>query len=189
MAILMIALPLILFALIFRCANKEKKLVGFYQQINVCGRWYAFFTGDFLLAGGGALVVAPVMAVMTLLGTFKNADESFDPWETIVILLICGAILLPIGILLFNRAKKKCPAELRKRFFWDIVIMMLGTSCRVAFFFVAFIYKAMWEASKPVYYEVDGKIVHKYPGDDTVYDESGFKYGTITNDGKAVIKS
>lgn len=184
MEILLIILAIAAFVLMFMCMGREKKLAGFYSEINVCGRWYAFFTGDCLLAGGGALVAAPIMAILNLVGVIKNPD-----WDMVITLLTCGAVLLPIGILLFNRAKKKCPAELKGRFFWDIVIMMLGTSCRLGFFFVAFIYKAMWEASKPVYYEVDGKIVHKYPGDDTVYDESGFKYGTITDDGNAVIKS
>ena len=176
-AIIMLAASITFFVLMFACIRKEKILVGFYSQLGVCRRWYAFITGDFLLAGIGAPVVCIVLLVLKLAG--KMDDFA---WADLLGTFIAGLLAFPIGLLLLRRAKKKCPKELHGRLVKDMIIMMLGTTFRLGLFFMAFMLHSWWKANQPTAYEVDGRIYYAYPGSDDLYDSSGFRKGELTSD-------
>ena len=176
-AIIMLAASIAFFVLVFACIRKEKSLVGFYKQLGVCGRWYAFITGDFLLAGIGAPIACVVMAVLKLAGKMDDM-----PWASLLGVLISGLMALPIGLLLVRLAKKRCPKALHGRLVKDMIIIMVGTCFRLGLFFMAFLVHAWWKANQPTAYEVNGKIYYAYPGSDDLYDASGFRMGKLTSD-------
>ncbi len=170
---------IVMFVLMFICMGKEKKLSGFYKEIGVCGRWYAFFTGDFLFAGVASVVLTVVGIVQAIM---QKA-----PFAAVLTYLPVAAICLLIGIFMYKRAYNKCPDDMKKRFFWDIIVIMLGVSIRVSFFFVMFIIPG-WLASPPseTYTTDDGRTVYAHPGSDILYDENGIQIGRKTGNGTAV---
>lgn len=173
-AIIMLVVAIAFFVMVFACIRKEKNLVGFYSQLGVCGRWYAFITGDFLLVGVGAPVACIVVSVMKLLGMMEDFL-----WVNLLSFLGAALVALPIGLLMLHRAQKKCPEALRGRLVKDMIIIMVGTSFRLGLFFMAFLIHAWWKANQPVAYEVDGKVYYAYPGSEELYDEYGIHRGKM----------
>ena len=176
-AILMLAASIAFFVLMAAIMRKEKSLVGFYKQLGVCGRVYAFITGDILLAGIGTPIVCVVIAVLKLMGKMEDTA-----WISLLGILITGLLALPIGLLLVRLVKKRCPQELHGRLVKDMIIMMLGTTFRLGLFFMAFMLHSWWKANQPTAYEVDGRVYYAYPGSDALYDSSGFRKGELTPD-------
>ena len=175
-----------LFVAMFLCIRKEKRLSGFYSQIGVCGRWYAFFTADLLVMGALCAVAAPVLLVLNLTGALGEFGQ--DIAGVLPMLAAAALLFLPAGILLYRRAQKKCPQALRKRLLWDMIVIMIGASFRLSLFFMMFLFAMWWESVKPTAYEVDGQVYYAYPGSDDLYDAAGNKRGLLNSSHtKAVI--
>ena len=99
-----------------------------------------------------------------------------------------GALIyLPIGLLMYRHAFKKCPDGLKKGFLKDILIMFFGTNCRIAFFFLAFIGFLQWWTVRPIAYTVNGKTCYTYGNSDELYDEHGNRVGTKSGLNEAVM--
>lgn len=177
MGVLMLVVTVAFFVLVFWCVRKEKSLSGFYSQIKVCGRWYAFLTADVLLAGVGSLVAVPVLAVMNFMAPAEEAS-----WTEVLSFAFYAVVLIPIGLLLYNRARKKCPEQLKGRLLWDMVIIMVGTSFRLSLFFLMFLFRMWWELNAPDAYEVNGRTVYAFPGSGDLYDGAGNRVGRLNDD-------
>lgn len=180
--VVMMAAIIVFFVLMLLCIRKEKKLIGFYSAIGVCGRWYAFFTGDFLLLGVGAPVVGVVAIIAKLMGGLKDA-----PLGAVLAIALSAVIFLPLGLLMLRNAQKKCPESLRKRLPIDMVIILLGTSFRLGMFFVAFIFHMWFKAHEPRYYEINGKTYYAYPGSDKLYAPGGHEAGMLVDNDHAIM--
>ena len=157
----------------FICYNKAKELGGYYKAIGVGGPIYAYFTVVCSLGGAFMIVFGPVSGFLT------------TDWTDAVGKLIAGLILFLVGFFMFKRAYKKCPADLRRRFLLNLVIMMLGVGIRISLFFAYWIFKINYELNKPDYY-VDqyGNRYEAHPFTNELFDpETGFKIGVLNGDG------
>lgn len=176
---LLIIGAIVMFVLMFVCMGKEKKLSGFYSEIGVCGRWYAFFTVYSLFAGVVSTVGAVVGIVMGVMGKVL--------WSDVLIALGIAVICLLVGVFMYKRAYNKCPEGLKKRFWFDIIVMMLGATLRISFFFVVLMFKTWFVTNPPVTYTTDdGRTLYGYPFSNDVYDTFGNRVGYKTGDGKVV---
>ena len=182
-AIVLLVASVLFLGLVALCIRKEKDLVGFYSQIGVCGRWYAFITGDLLLVGIGAPIAGVVAGILKLRGVMEDM-----PIETLLAFPLAAVIALPLGLLLLRRAQKKCPEALRKHLVIDMVIMMVGTSFRLGLFFMAFIAHMWWKSNQPRYYEINGKTYYAYPGTERLYDDNGNEAGKLVDSDHAIMK-
>ena len=181
MAVMTVAI-VAFFVMMLLCIKKEKKLIGFYSAIGVCGRWYASITADFLLLGIGAPVVSAVAIMAKLFGGLKDV-----PLGAMLAIALSAVIFLPLGLLMLRNAQKKCPESLRKRLPLDMVIILLGTSFRLGLFFLAFIFHMWFKAHEPRYYEVNGKTYYAYPGSDKLYAPGGFEAGRLVDNDHAIM--
>lgn len=178
--VLILVGAILLFVLIFWLMRKEKDLSGFYSEIQVCGRWSAYWTMDFLIVGVACVLALPVLLVLLLMGKLNGIEGG--PGIPFVFVAICAALGLGVGVPLFRRAYNKCPEPLRKRLALDMFIIMLGAGFRLAFCFLNFIIGTWMELNKPTAYEVGGKTVYAYPGSNELYDEYGNHVGTANSD-------
>jgi hypothetical protein len=185
-SIILIVVIILLFALMVYGIRKEKSLSGFYKSINVCGRWYSWFTMDFILAGVGSLIALPVLIVLNVLGKLdKLSAEMGGSFSSIIItFVLAAAIFIPVGFLMFRHAYKKCPEELQKRLFIDMLAIFFGATLRLSLIFLMFIIKGWWVINAPVKYTVNGHTVYAFPGSDDLYDEDGKHVGKINPGGK-----
>ncbi len=194
MAILGIILALGFFVLLFVSWKNGAKYSGFYHEIGVCGRWYATLSMNALLGGVIFAVVAVVMAVMSMTGMLDTLPEDMSlgqasPIGSALVMLLTAAIAVAIGLLMYLRVYKKCPEDLKSKFFWHMVMMMLDGNIRLAFFFLVFFGVAMYELHRPRAYEVDGKIVYAIPGEGKLYDTQGNHVGYVNDERtKAIMK-
>lgn len=173
--VILVAATILLFALMVYGMRKEKSLSGFYKSINVCGRWYSWFTMDLILVGVGSLIALPVLIVLNVLGKLdKVSAEMGGSFSSIIITFALAAVIfIPAGFLMFKHAYKKCPEELQKRLFRDMVVIFFGVTFRLDLFILMFIIKGWWGMNAPVEYTVDGRTVYAFPGSDDLYDDDG----------------
>lgn len=83
----------------------------------MCGRWYAFIMVDFLLAGAGSVVMLPISLVLMLMGKLDAIAEQMGGMGMVfAVFALCALICLPIGLLMYRHALKKCPDNLKKAF-------------------------------------------------------------------------
>lgn len=193
MGILLIILGVLPLVAAYFSMKQEKKLSGFYKQTGVCGRWYAFFTADFLVGGALAVLAAVAVVVIGILdaagATQLIPAEMGSPFGYGLGLAVCGGVMAALGILMYQRAAKKCPEKLRRRLLWDMIVMMVGVSFRIGLFFMMFLIATWWAFSKPEEYEMeDGRIVYIFPGSNDVYDGGGNLVGTADPNREKVTK-
>lgn len=161
------------------CLKKDRNLVGFYKQINVCGRFYAFITADCLQVGTICLIGTPVVFVLNLLGMFDENSKN-SGWTICLTIFIASAIMLPLGIFLYRRAAKKCDPGLKRTLLKDMFIIMWATAIRIYLIIFIIIIHTWLVANAPLYYILpDGKKVFVYPGSDRLYDYNGYFVTTI----------
>ena len=171
MTYILMALLAVLLIFMFICMAKEKAIIGFYKAEGLFGRAYAYFFSDFLLVG-------IALIIMSIIGVNMIMDGALG----VIIGILLGLVMIGISVLMFIRVSKKCPGELKKRLFWDMLVAGLGFSTRIALIFIIIFNHAWLEANKPTAYEVDGRIVYAYPGSNELYDSSGHKVGIANND-------
>lgn len=159
--------------------NKEPKLSGFYSQLQVCGRWGAFFA-IYLMMTTVVAVLSPLILLFT--GELEGASAATVA-GTVIGIVIAGVACGALGFFLYRRIQKKCPENLRKRFLWDMIVIFFGTMFRIGFFLLAFLIKTWWLYTAPTVYEVNGKTVYRYPGSEELYDEYGLHVGKLDNSG------
>ena len=176
------------------CAKKEKELSGFYKAINVCGRVWAFLTGNFLVTGVGSAIAVPILVVLMISGKEEQVaalmgmeGSAGEPFMVMLTFVICAVICLALGLLMYKSALKKCPDQLKKGFLKDIMIIYFGLIFRLSFFFMIFIYGMMWWQSRKTEYTVNGKKAYTYGNDDTLYDEYGNVVGRKSGSDQAVM--
>lgn len=168
MVILAIVGALIMFGLMFWAMNREPNLSGFYSQLKLCGRWGAFFA-----------IYLMMVAIVAVVFLFTDAAKEVG----VITLIGIGAVCFLLGFFLYRSIYKKCPENLRKRLLWDMIVMCFGTLFRLSFFVMAFLFKIWWLYTAPTVYEVNGKIVYRYPGSYELYDQFGFHVGKLDNSG------
>lgn len=182
--ILLILVIILLFVLMIIAVKKEKSLTGFYKSINVCGRWYSFFTINFILSGILAFIALPIFLVLNSTGKLKEMPGLMEGDITLLLITfgLAAVICIPIGFFMFKRAYNRCPIELRKRLFKDMFFIFLGANFRLGFFFLMFLIKTWWVFNKPTEYTVDGQTVYAYPGSNDLYDANGRCVGVANSD-------
>jgi hypothetical protein len=101
---ILVAATILLFALMVYGIRKEKSLSGFYKSINVCGRWYSWFTMDLILVGVGSLIALPVLIVLNVLGKLdKMSAEMGGSFSSIIITFALAAVIfIPAGFVYFD---------------------------------------------------------------------------------------
>lgn len=180
MAVVIIVVGIVFIGVAILCAKKEKELSGFYKAINVCGRVWAFLTGNFLLTGVGCVIAVPILLVLMITGKGEQVaalmgteGTSGGAFMVVLTFIICAVICLAFGLFMYKRALKKCPDQLKKGFLKDIMIIYFGLIFRLSFFFMVFVYGMMWWQSRRTEYTINGKKAYTYGNDDTLYDEYG----------------
>lgn len=165
------------------CLKRDRDLVGFYKQINVCGRFYAFITADCLQVGAICLIGTPVVFILTLLGVFDQNSKT-SGWTVCLTYAVAAAIMLSLGIFLYRRAAKKCDPGLQRTLLKDMFIIMWATVIRIDLI-IFIIFAHTWlVANAPLYYLLpDGREVFVYPRSNRVYDYNGSLVAIIDNDG------
>ena len=151
--------------------RKEKELIGIYKATKTFGRFYAFLAVDLLVGG----ICAPIASIVIMLTSEENGAMSVPAMLGIVAI---GVVLAALGVLMYKRAYKKCPDDLKSRCYKDLTIIGFGVIIRFSLFFMMFVIKTWWEFNKPrEYILTDGTKVYVY-NDGTVYSMSGRK-GTL----------
>ncbi len=177
MEILLIIPMLALLVFIIYSAVKVKKIAGFYKEMQMFGRVYAFFT--FLFLADSVFI-----AISSIIMFALNQIEILHLLLLLVIAVGCGVA----GVFMYMRVYKKCPDELKKRLLLDIIIIGLGSVTRVYLFVFAIFIHTWYELNKPVQYTLyNGDVVYKYPDSNDVYDRHGYKVGRLSDDGGKVI--
>ena len=169
--------------LLVYCMRRDRNLVGFYKQINVCGRFYAFITADCLQVGAVCLIGTPVVFILTLLGVFDQNGSS-SGWTICLTGAVTAAVMLTLGIFLYRRAAKKCDAVLKRALLKDMFIITWATAFRIQLW-IAIIFIHTWFLSNCRYYCIlsDGTAVYIYPGSNMLFNSSGCWIATVDNYG------
>lgn len=165
-------LSIVLLILMIICAFRESKLTGLYRGLGIFGRIKAY-----LVADGAVGLIASVVYLVLLRS-----------------IIVVPMILISLVLLLvpYRLSLKKCPKEISpSALLRDMIIVGLGVGCKLAFFFLAF----LWKVDNSLYdnytnkYGYGRKIV-TYTGeglyigaDHRVYDESGREVGVAHRDG------
>ena len=141
------------------CAFRESKVVGAYKFLGVFGRLKAYLAID-LTFGGIACMVMGFVAL------FKGAKEeiAFIPAG-----LVCGLI----GLLIIRSVMRKCPDFLKGRCIWDMIVVTLGVSLKIAVFFIGAVWA--WQSPKAVEVEGGGQVYLFHDG--TAFDPESGRYG------------
>lgn len=172
MQFLLLALLFGFLIFMFISMKKEKAIIGFYKAQGLFGRAYAYFFLDFL-GVGIMLIVTSIIDVDAIISEMGVIGLS--------VRILFGLALIGISGLMFIRVYKKCPGELKKRLFIDLLMAGIGFSTRVALFFLIIFNHVWFELNRPTAYEVNGRTVYAYPGSNDLYDSSGFRVG-VAND-------
>ena len=173
MLYLLLALYVVLFVFMIISMKKEKAIIGFYKAQGLFGRAYAYFFCDFLAVG-----------ICVIVASIISSDMIISEIGVIGLLagIIFGLALIGVSVLMYIRVYKKCPGELRKRLFMDLLMAAVGFSTRVALFVLVIFIHTWFELNKPTEYVVNGRTVYAYPGSKDLYDSSGFKVGEANDD-------
>lgn len=171
MVYLSLALSVVLLVFMFICMRKEKDIIGFYKAEGLFGRAYAYFFCDFLLAG-------LALIIMSIIGVNKIVPGVLG----LILGILLGLVTIGISVLMFIRVYKKCPGELKKRLFLDMLVAGLGFSTRIGLFILVIFNHAWFELNKPTAYEVNGRTVYAFPGSKDLYDSSGYRVGKANDD-------
>ena len=165
--------------------KKEVRLASFYNGIKVAGRWKAFFASYLLLVGVASLVVFIVMLIMGLAASGGETAEGTSTLESSFVFAFLAVGASIPGFLIHMKMYKKCPVELRKRYFGDMFIIFFGNLFKISIIAVSIFIRVFWRMSTAIEYRLsDGQIVYVYPKTSEVYDNTGKKIGKAFNVGK-----
>ena len=161
----MFILALIPLVLIVICFKRETKVTSVYKYFGVYGRFSAYITATFLLAGITSAVGALIAAFTMEEGSIAAALGS----------IVGGLLLFAVGLLLYKRIANRCPAPLKKKLFISILITAFGVAAKICLFFFGFV----WNFIEPKDYTgPNGEELTVFNGE--VYDKLGNHVGSIS---------
>lgn len=140
------------------CAFRESRIVGSYKYLGIFGRVKAYLAID-LTFGGIACAVAGIASL------FRETKQLY--------MIPVGLVCALIGLLIIAGVTRKCPPFLKSRCFWDMVVVTLGVSLKIAVFFIGAVWA--WQAPKAVDVEGGGQVYLFHDG--TAYDPETGNYG------------
>lgn len=164
--------------------KKEVRIASFYNGIRVTGRWRAFFASYFMLTGIGALVALVVVLIINATSGKEMGIDGMDLPTTIAVFGIGAVIMLIPGVLMYAGMFKRCPKQLRRRFFWDMFIILFGNLFKFSIIAISIFFRVLWRMNTSIEYALDdGRKVYVYPGTLDVYDNTGNQIGRVTDTG------
>lgn len=155
--------------LIIICAFKESKVTSVYKTFKVYGRVYAYLTTTFLLM--------PVMALVGIvISIVISASEGASDYviSSLMGFIVMGVVGCVVGIVLYKRAKSKCPVFLRKKLLTSILTTGLGVGVKICLFFLPFV----WSLTAPKEVTL-GNGRRGFIHGNEVYDKDGNHIGTV----------
>ena len=142
MAIFAIIIFVVLIWLVIRCYSKESEISGTLKYFNVCNRFHSYLTICLLLSGPMGLIGA-LIPVIQGEGGFLN----------LLLSAAFAAVLFFLGLLMFKRAKSRCPEHLKKKLFGMMLMATFGIGIKICLFFMPLI----WALSPKLAKATDGK--------------------------------
>lgn len=171
--IILLALVIFVVVLFFYCAFTESKRISKYKNYRVFGRWWAYTTATFLLAGASMTVLSPSLEYAF--------SKQFNFVQTLMVYILPGISMFCMGLFMAIRTRRKCGALLpdaQKHCIRDMIFCGMGMGCKITIFF----FRVVWEVTKPrEIVDSNGNRLYVYDGD--VYTEDGRMVGTMAEEG------
>ena len=164
--------------------KKEVRIASFYNGIRVTGRWRAFFSTYLVLTGIGSLIALVVVLIINATSDAGIGVDGMDLPTTLAVFGLAAVITLVPGVLMYIGMFKRCPKQLRRRFFWDMFIILFGNLFKFSIIAISIFFRVLWRMNTSIEYVCDdGRKVYVYPGTLDVYDNTGNQIGRVTDTG------